>query len=351
MQLRNRLVKADYWTDTELARKLPAMGRMMYQGLWQLSEDSGVIEADPVAYKMILFPLDSIDIDEIENWTNILVNLGKLIPYRCQNKDYYYIKNFHKHQSLRSPGKPELPLPEWVEYVPNPKAYQSGGYIINYKVMPGDYEGIQTVGNVNESLYKGNDSNKESVENAEETSRKPYGYRSPTNKKENKNIEFERELEKELESEEDKDRSPSVPYQDISELYNRYCPDMTKVIKMSDRRREHLRARWKEISKLILGQYDNIPEDLKEQILSVFELIFRKAGSSKFMNGKNDKNWHGDFDWIIKNNNNFTKVLEGKYDNDKFTNGSNSPPKSKTRQRIERAREKDKKRGIRQDDI
>jgi len=39
MQLKNRLVKADFWTDTGLAKELPAMGRMMYQGLWQLAED------------------------------------------------------------------------------------------------------------------------------------------------------------------------------------------------------------------------------------------------------------------------------------------------------------------------
>jgi len=154
MQLKNRLVKADFWTDTGLAKELPAMGRMMYQGLWQLAEDSGIIEADPLAYKMLLFPLDNIEIDKIEKWTKTLVELGKLIPYKVGKNEYYYIKNFHKHQSLRSPAKPELPLPGWVIYVSNKKKRQSGGYIIDYDLMPETEEinGTVTVGNVNQSV-------------------------------------------------------------------------------------------------------------------------------------------------------------------------------------------------------
>lgn len=205
MQLRNRLVKANFWTDTELAKKLPATGRMMYQGLWQLAEDSGCIEADPVAFKMILFPLDDISLGKIEQWTNILLELDKLIPYQYQKKEYYYIKNFHKHQSLRSPGKPELPLPEWIEYMPNPKPYQSGGYIINYEIMPGEYEGILTVGNVNEGIEQPNNNRKDTV-------KKPYGYPSPTNKKEKENKNIELEIEEEEEENKPKFDNESIPY-------------------------------------------------------------------------------------------------------------------------------------------
>lgn len=214
MQLRNRLVKADFWTDTELAQKLPTTGRMLYQGLWQLAEDSGVIEADPVAYKMILFPLDNIQIEQIKEWTDTLVELGKLIPFSKGKNKYYYIKNFHKHQSLRSPGKPELPLPEWIEYVPNNKKRQSGGYIINYDLMPGNEEqdGIMTVGNVSQTVLSeyedrketkekargdGKDSEEKPKGNRTDSVRKPYGQVTVTNKKENKNknIELEREEE------------------------------------------------------------------------------------------------------------------------------------------------------------
>jgi len=185
MQLKNRLVKADFWTDTGLIRKLPAMGRMMYQGLWQLAEDSGVIEADPLAYKMLLFPLDDISIEDIEEWVSVLVEEGKIIPYG--NDQYYYIKNFHRHQSLRSPAKPNLPLPKWVTYVPNKKKRQSGGYIIDYKAMPNssEHNQIETIGNVSDTVLEEYVNGKESVE-------KPNQDRTVTNKnlnlKENKNL-------------------------------------------------------------------------------------------------------------------------------------------------------------------
>ncbi|QTL99879.1 hypothetical protein GM661_00395 [Iocasia frigidifontis] len=203
---------------------------------------------------MILFPLDNIDIDEIENWTNILKELGKLIPYSFQKKDYYYIKNFHKHQSLRSPGKPELPLPKWIEYIPNPKPYQSGGYIINYEIMPGEYEGIQTVGNVDEALYKGNGDHKEALEepqeNHKDTVRKPYGYHSPTNKnkKENKNIELEKDNIYSPAKKEQDSASEKIPYAEIVDYLNQKCG--TQYRNSTKKTQELIRARWNEGFKL-----------------------------------------------------------------------------------------------------
>ena len=42
--------------------------------------------------------------------------------------------------------------------------------------------------------------------------------------------------------------------------------------------------------------------------------VIRKAVMSDFLNGKNDRAWVASFDWLMKPNN-FTKVLEGNYDN------------------------------------
>lgn len=119
---------------------------------------------------------------------------------------------------------------------------------------------------------------------------------------------------------------PPTPHQKIADLYNQYCPDMPKCIKISDRRKEHLRARWKDVYEIVKTKYDDLPEDeLKEKMLAIFEMLFKKAGQSDFMNGNNDRNWGASLDWMIKNNNNFTKVLEGKYDNERMKN-NNSPP-------------------------
>ena len=61
---------------------------------------------------------------------------------------------------------------------------------------------------------------------------------------------------------------------------------------MTDNRRTHIRNRSTD-----LEDWENIISQVKK---------------SDFLN----KNWKGfNFDWIIKNEHNFTKILEGRYDN------------------------------------
>src|SRR6056297_1689927 len=229
MQLNRRMIKPDFWTDAELNKKLLPAGRMFYIGLWQLAEASGVIEADPFTYKMILFPVDDITVETIKKWVEILTETKKLIPFTANNKDYYFIKNFHKHQSLRNPSKPELPLPDFVRYIENNKKYQAGGYIINYDLIEdGNCSGIKFFGNINESIKKQYRNDTETV---------PNDYRSGwetnknknMNKKENKNLELENELESELEKE--KEKELNIYTQKIEEVYDYWIELLSDVNK------------------------------------------------------------------------------------------------------------------------
>jgi hypothetical protein len=49
--------------------------------------------------------------------------------------------------------------------------------------------------------------------------------------------------------------------------------------------------------------------------------------NSKFLQGDNDRNFKGTIDWVIKNESNFTKVLEDRY-NDTTTTNKPSPTAS-----------------------
>ena len=156
MQLSNRLVKDDFWTDTELMENLPPTGRMLYQGLWQLAEETGVLEKDPLAYKIQLFPADSeVSTEDIKEWIETLVDLGKLIEFSDNSEQYFYIKNFHKHQSFSHPPKPELPLPDFIKYIPNPEKYKAGAYEVHWGKINGTHEkGISYIGEPPESYEK-----------------------------------------------------------------------------------------------------------------------------------------------------------------------------------------------------
>jgi len=115
-RLRNRIRKADYFTDGELLR-WPRDKRATYSGLWAISEDSGCLEDDCFEWKMALWPspMDSdITVEMLEQWRAELVKVGKLIPYEADGKRYFFLRNFHQHEKPTNPQRPDLPLPEWV---------------------------------------------------------------------------------------------------------------------------------------------------------------------------------------------------------------------------------------------
>jgi len=111
-------------------------------------------------------------------------------------------------------------------------------------------------------------------------------------------IEEDRELDIE-EEKEIEDKEPPVPYEEIKELYNSICKSLSKVRSVSSARKKHLKARWK--------QFDFNIDTFKE--------AFKKVEASDFCRGQNKRGWKADFDWLIKNDNNIVKVLEGAYDN------------------------------------
>ena len=109
---------------------------------------------------------------------------------------------------------------------------------------------------------------------------------------------IEEEREEDIDIEEDT-KEPPVPYEKIKELYNSICKDLSQVRSISSTRKNHLQARWKQFNYSI----------------ETFEKAFKKVQASNFCTGNNSREWKADFDWLIKNDNNMVKVLEGKYDN------------------------------------
>lgn len=88
----------------------------------------------------------------------------------------------------------------------------------------------------------------------------------------------------------------SIDYNSIKDAYNSLCPSLPSVKSLSEARKKAIKAR--------LNQYT--VEEIHE--------AFRKAESSDFLKGKNDRNWTANFDWIIKDAN-MAKLLDGNYDN------------------------------------
>lgn len=63
---------------------------------------------------------------------------------------------------------------------------------------------------------------------------------------------------------------------------------------------------------------------LKERSFSEWEELFQRMTTIPFLCGDNDRKWNADFDWIISNEENAVKVLEGKYQKTSSRAASNS---------------------------
>jgi hypothetical protein len=78
---------------------------------------------------------------------------------------------------------------------------------------------------------------------------------------------------------------------------------------LSDARRKHLTARWREVDA------DSRLTDQKDGI-ELFRSFFQRVNESDFLSGRNGKWPACNFDWLVAPSN-FLKVWEGNYDNDR----------------------------------
>ena len=88
-----------------------------------------------------------------------------------------------------------------------------------------------------------------------------------------------------------------VLYQEVVNLYNQYCVSFPRLKSLSEARKKAIKARMN-----------------SGYTLEDFERLFKLAEESKFLKGKNDRDWRATFDWLIKDSN-MAKVLDGNYSN------------------------------------
>lgn len=103
---RNRMLNPEFWLDEDLA-KLSAYSRLLYQGLWGICDDNyATLPNRPEWIKAQIFPYESVNIKEL---LTELSASGRLVLFQENDKEFWYIKNFFKHQKVEKPSKPKYP--------------------------------------------------------------------------------------------------------------------------------------------------------------------------------------------------------------------------------------------------
>ena len=85
-----------------------------------------------------------------------------------------------------------------------------------------------------------------------------------------------------------------IDYNNIVEIYNQNCYNLSKVSKLTDKRKNAIR------------------KFLKEFTTDDFINICNLANNNDFLTGNNDRNWKADFDFLLKPDK-ATAILENKY--------------------------------------
>lgn len=109
-----------------------------------------------------------------------------------------------------------------------------------------------------------------------------------------------------------KEKKTIYPYQDIADLWNEVCGGVLPRVKaLNANRRQKIKCRLAEFG----GKG-------REDWLARARELFTRVVASDFLRGANKSGWTATFDWLFMNGENWVKVTEGNYDNDRSVRGA-----------------------------
>lgn len=294
---RNRMIKPDFWNDEKLGKESEAI-QLTFIGTWNYSDDYGVVRANHVWLKNQIYPYkENLRLETFSKWLEALEKMGMLIKFTVRGEQYYYIRTFRLHQSVEKPSKTRNCTEEELTKALNALGYekQADNSWLIVTEQSGNSRGI--VG----------DEDKLSISISKENRAKALvvADATPDNAQQVLRSEYTA-LVKQLTGNDLKtvitglkefihDKKPLFiePYQ---EFWNLFAGSygLAKVEVLSESRKRKFKTRISEPG------FD-------------FLKILEKIKASPLLRGKSG-DWKVSFDWILENDNNYAKILNGNYD-------------------------------------
>lgn len=110
LMARSRVIKPEFWTDEKIGG-ISRDSKLLFIGLWCLSDDYGVVRANEKYIKGQLFPYDDCQATEIRDWLSALERKELIIKFNSNGESYYCIRTFTEHQKIHNPSKTRNPVP------------------------------------------------------------------------------------------------------------------------------------------------------------------------------------------------------------------------------------------------
>jgi hypothetical protein len=113
---RIRTVKPEYWTSEQVV-SCSQNARLLFIGLWNFCDDSGVHPASLVRLKAEIFPCDNCSLKDMKVWVNELIQNELLYEYQVDGKKYWIVTGWKNHQRIDKPTY-RHPTPKQITYTP-----------------------------------------------------------------------------------------------------------------------------------------------------------------------------------------------------------------------------------------
>lgn len=111
------------------------------------------------------------------------------------------------------------------------------------------------------------------------------------------------------------ERSSPTFLKEVASMWNAICtPKLPGILDIVGTRRDKLRLRLNEAC----------GNKTREEQMEWLRELFKKVAQVPFLRGENNTGWKANFDWLVANDYNWKKVMEGKYDgkpNQGYDNG------------------------------
>lgn len=100
---RIRSIKPEHWNDKFLPN-ISIGAHLLWIGMWNFSDDKGIIETDPYLLKSNIFPRrKEVKPVQIDRWVKELIKFGFVIPFKHKDTQYVIHRTFDVHQKIDKP--------------------------------------------------------------------------------------------------------------------------------------------------------------------------------------------------------------------------------------------------------
>lgn len=283
---RARNIKPGFYTNEDLV-ECSFAARLLFPGLWMLSDREGRLDDRPKKIKMAIFPADSIDINELLSELEVR---GFIKRYEADGKNVISIPNFLDHQNPHGREQDSV-LPD-----------ENGFYKVNTRkneMVTGEFVLLKSLTDNESNAETKQEHNKHRASTMQEHNKHRA---SPADSLIPDSLIPDNSIDTNVSIVGNDKNIPDCPHQEIISLYKKNIPMGIQPKAWDGARAVALKSRWRERK--------------ERQDLAWWDKFFDYVSQSKFLTGqvvaKDRKPFEITLPWLLKPEN-FNKIIEGYY--------------------------------------